>query len=79
MIKYLSVVVSAAALFATPALASSAHHKGKASATDSYASSNVYDPAHSRDAVVSSDGKVLGADPDPNIQFQLLRDQNLAN
>jgi hypothetical protein len=71
--KLLPMVFSAAALMATPALA--ATHKNKA--MHHYAS----DPAYARQIqrppeVYSWDGRDLGTDPDPNIRFQLLRDQN---
>ena len=74
-IKLLSTAVSVAALIATPALATTIH-KGKASrhyASDSgaYASRTQRLPE-----VYSWNGRDLGTDPDPNIRFQLLRDQN---
>jgi hypothetical protein len=73
--KILSIVVSVAALVTTPALAATVH-KGKAthhyaSDPDSYASQSQRSPE-----VYSWDGRDLGTDPDPNIRFQLLRDQN---
>ncbi len=68
--KLLSAVVSAAALLATPALASKAHKK-KVSGHD------VYDASRTQRGIYSWDGRYLGWDPDPNIRFQLMRDQNL--
>jgi hypothetical protein len=67
--KLLSAVVSAAALLATPALASRAHKK-KVSGHDVHAS-------RTQPGIYSWDGRYLGWDPDPNIRFQLMRDQNL--
>jgi hypothetical protein len=69
----LSIVFSAAALTATPALA--ATHKSKA--MHHYASAPAYAPQNQRSPEVYSwDGRDLGTDPDPNIRFQFLRDQN---
>ena len=62
-IKTLSVAVVAAALITTPALARTVS-KTTASANHGY----------SANTVVGIDGKVLGADPDANIRFQLLRE-----
>jgi hypothetical protein len=72
--KVLSAVVSAAALLATPALASKAH-KRKAAARDAYTSQAQR--AHDGKAIYSWDGRYLGWDPDPNIRFQIMRDQNM--
>jgi hypothetical protein len=74
-IKLLLTVVGAAVLITTPALAAKVH-KGQAShhyASDPgpYASQGQRPPE-----VYSWDGRDLGTDPDPNIRFQLLRDQN---
>ena len=73
-IKLLSAVVSAAALIATPALASKAH-KRKAAAHD--ANTSQTQRAHDGKAIYSWDGRYLGTDPDPNIRFQIMRDQNM--
>jgi hypothetical protein len=72
--KLLLVLVSAAALMATPALAGKAH-KRKAAAHDAYTTQ----PQRLNDgkAIYSWDGRYLGWDPDPNIRFQIMRDQNL--
>ena len=70
--KLLSAVVSAVALIATPALASKVK-KGKESGFNAYASSQQ---PHGANTVIGSDGKILGADPDPNIRFQLMREEN---
>jgi len=75
-IKLLSTVAGLAVLMATPALANPIH-KGNvshhyASDSDAYASQTRRPPE-----VYSWDGRDLGTDPDPNIRFQLLRDQNL--
>jgi hypothetical protein len=74
-IKILLTVVGAAALMTTPALAATVH-KGKAS--HHYASDpNPFASQSQRPPEVYSwDGRDLGTDPDPNIRFQLLRDQN---
>jgi len=77
-IKRLSTVAGLAILIATPALAATIH-KGKASHhyasdSDAYASQTRRPPE-----VYSWDGRDLGTDPDPNIRFQLLRDQNLGS
>jgi len=72
--KLLPVVVSAAVLIATPALASKAH-KRKAAAHDVYTTQTQR--ANDAKAIYSWDGRYLGWDPDPNIRFQIMRDQNL--
>ena len=74
-IKLLLTVVGAAALITTPALAATVH-KGKAS--HHYASDPGPDASQGQRSpeVYSWDGRDLGTDPDPNIRFQLLRDQN---
>ena len=73
IVKLLPIVFGAAALMATPALA--ATHKSKA--THHYASVSPSAPQMQRSPEVYSwDGRDLGTDPDPNIRFQLLRDQN---
>ena len=72
IIKLLPIVVGAAALVATPALA--ATHKSKA--RHHYASEPAYSQMQRSPEVYSWDGRDLGTDPDPNIRFQLLRDQN---
>jgi hypothetical protein len=68
-IRLLSAVISAAALLATPALADNTHKK-KASGHDVHAS-------RTQRGIYSWDGRYLGWDPDPNIRFQLMRDQNM--
>jgi hypothetical protein len=81
-IKLLSAV-AAAVLMASPALAASTVHKGKvsrpdaASSSDAYASQSQPQRPYDANTVVGWDGQVLGSDPDPNIRFQLMRDQNL--
>jgi hypothetical protein len=72
--KLLLVVVSAAALIATPALASKAH-KRKAAAHDAYTTQSQR--ANDGKAIYGWAGQYRGWDPDPNIRFQLMRDQNL--
>ena len=71
-LKFLSAAISVAALIATPALASTAHHKAKAKGYDAYASQ----PQQAHE-LYGWEGQLLGTDPDPNIRFQLQRDQNL--
>ena len=73
-IKRLSAVLGVAALVATPALASTAHHKAKAKSYDAYASQPQLQQPHE---LYGWEGQLLGTDPDPNIRFQLQRDQNL--
>ena len=70
-IKLLSAAVGVAALIATPAIASTAH-KAKAKSSDAYASQT-----QQTHEMFGWEGQPLGNDPDPNIRFQLLRDQNL--
>ena len=67
--KTFSAAAGAVALIATPALASKAH-KQKVSGQNVHAS-------QSQRGIYSWDGRYLGWDPDPNIRFQLMRDQNL--
>ena len=71
-VKLLSAVVAAAALMASPALAASKTHKAKMTYSNAYA----FQPQQARE-LVGWEGQTLGTDPDPNIRFQLLRDQNL--
>ena len=72
--KLLSAVVSAAVLIATPALASKAY-KRKVSGADAHASRTQR--AYDVNAIYGWAGQYRGWDPDPNIRFQLMRDQNL--
>ena len=72
--KLLSAVVSAAALIATPALASKAP-KRKAAAHGAYTTQT--NRAYDGNAIYGWAGQYRGWDPDPNIRFQLMRDQNL--
>ena len=72
--KLLSAVVNAAVLIATPALASKAH-KRKVSGADPHASRTQR--AYDGNAIYGWAGQYRGWDPDPNIRFQLMRDQNL--
>lgn len=75
-IKRLSAAVCVAALIATPALAATVH---KAKAPHHYAASgsSAYASQIQRtNEIYSWDGRDLGTDPDPNIRFQLMRDQN---
>jgi hypothetical protein len=71
-VKLLSAVVAAAALMASPALAASKTHKPKAKGYYAYASQ----PQQAHE-LYGWEGQLLGTDPDPNIRFQLQRDQNL--
>jgi len=68
-IKLLSAVVSAAALLATPALASKARKKK--------VSDHNVQVSQPQRGIYSWDGRYLGWDPDANIRFQIMRDQNL--
>jgi hypothetical protein len=73
-IKILSIVAGVAALVATPAVAGKTHKK-KAAARD--ADTTQAQRVPDGKAIYSWDGRYRGWDPDPNIRFQLLRDQNL--
>ena len=67
--KKLMTVLALATLAGSPAFAKS--HKMAAPASDE---------THAAAAgpnVVVDDGQVVGADPDPNIRFQILRDHGL--
>jgi len=68
-IRLFSAVIGAAALLATPALAGKTHKK-KTSGHDVHGS-------QTQRGIYSWDGRYLGTDPDPNIRFQLMRDQNM--
>ena len=72
--KRLSAVVGAATLIATPALASKPNKK-RASGPESH--SSRIQPAYEGNAIYGWEGQYRGWDPDANIRFQLLRDQNL--
>jgi hypothetical protein len=62
-----------AALVATPALAQKTHrHVSHPVASQLYNSTAT--PAVTGNAVVGDDGRVIGADPDPQIRSELLRD-----
>jgi heat shock protein HslJ len=69
-VKLLSAVVAAAALMASPALAASKTHKAK------YSNAHASQPQQAHE-LYGWEGQPLGTDPDPNIRFQLQRDQNL--
>jgi hypothetical protein len=71
-VKLLSAVVAGVALMASPALAASKTHKAKAKYFNAYASQ----PQQPHE-LYGWEGQPLGTDPDPNIRFQLQRDQNL--
>lgn len=62
------------ALIVTPALAAKPR---KTNVSDTQAQASRAQPAHSAKAVYGWDGRYLGNDPDPNIRFQLMRDQNM--
>ena len=74
-LKLLSAALSVAALIATPALASTAH-KARVKGSDAYASKPQPQPQQAHE-LYGWEGQLLGTDPDPNIRFQLQRDQNL--
>ena len=71
--KLVLAAVGTAALLIPPAFAAKVH-KAKKSANPyaSYASGRAY----GANTVFGFEGQVLGTDPDPNIRFQLLRDQS---
>ena len=72
-IKVLSIAVAAVALVVTPALAAK-EHKKKSAARNNYSTQSQSVPDGK--AIYSWDGRYRGWDPDGNIRFQLLRDQN---
>lgn len=67
--KKLIMTLALTAIAAAPAFAAT-HTKKTDSARAAYAAA-IYAPA------VIVDGKVIGADPDPNIRQQLIRDHDL--
>jgi len=69
--KLVLAAVGTAALLIPPAFAAKVHRAKKSA--DPYAS----DRAYGANTVFGLEGQVLGTDPDPNIRFQLLRDQSL--
>ena len=72
-IKILSAALDVAVLIVTPAFASAAHKaKARVKSSDAYASQS-----QQTHEMFGWEGQPLGTDPDPNIRFQLLRDQNL--
>ena len=66
-VKILCAALGASIVLAAPAFA--AHHKDKAMSAQAMA----YDSS----TVVTDNGVVLGADPDPNIRFALKREGHL--
>ncbi len=68
---FVSAIIAAAALLATPAFAAK-ETKKKAAAAKAHATQTQRTP----NGIYSWDGRYLGADPDPNIRFQIMRDQN---
>jgi hypothetical protein len=72
----LAVATVAAALAATPGFAAQRHMQAAGSYT---AGSNAYAAAPASSPVVIVDGRVVGADPDPSIRLQLLKDADAAN
>ena len=76
-VNLLSIVVGAAAMIATPALASTAHKRAPL-ATEAYASADkaygANAQASSGNTVVRWDGRMMGGDPDANVRFQLMLD-----
>jgi hypothetical protein len=73
-IKLLFVVVAGAALAATPAMAGKAAKKK--AATHKPAPTQAQLAPQSR-SIYAWDGRYLGWDPDSNIRFQIMRDQNM--
>ena len=72
---FFSAIIAAAALLAMPAFAAkdtNKETKKKAAASKTHASQTQ----RSANGIYSWDGRYLGTDPDPNIRFQILRDQN---
>ena len=64
--KMVLTALGLAALVATPALAQKPTHRGHLQAAP-YAAATA-------SGVVSSDGRVIGTDPDPSIRSELVRD-----
>ena len=64
-------IIGVATLLATPAFAAK-DSKKKVAAPKAHMSQSHRSP----DSVYAWDGRYLGTDPDPNIRFQLMRDQN---
>ena len=70
-------IVALAALVATPALAAEeAQHPAPSSRTQLY--NSTANPAGTGNTVFGTDGRVIGADPDPQIRSELLRDAGSA-
>jgi hypothetical protein len=65
------------ALLATPAFAQKTHKHSQAAAASAATTQGLYDRAGSN-VVIGSDGRVIGADPDPVIRSYLLRDEGSA-
>ncbi|KQY99936.1 hypothetical protein ASD45_03305 [Pseudolabrys sp. Root1462] len=67
-----------AVVAASPALAASNRHRAEATQSYDYAPSSPFASAYGPSAgtTVVSDGKVIGADPDPFIRQQLQREGN---
>jgi hypothetical protein len=72
--KIIAAATGAVALIVTPALAAKAR---KTKVSDTQAQASRSQSAHDVKAVYGWDGRYLGTDPDPNIRFQLMRDQNM--
>ena len=72
--KKLVSALALAILAASPALAAT-HHKHAQTSTSQEATS-AYATTNDANAVIV-DGKVVGADPDPNVRPNLLRDPQL--
>jgi len=68
---FISAIVGVTSLLATPAFAAKASKK-KDAAPKAHVSHTLRSPG----PIYSWDGRYLGTDPDPNIRFQLRRDQN---
>lgn len=70
-VSFITAIIGAAALLASPAFAAKATKK-KVAAPKAHVSQSQRSP----DGIYAWDGRYLGNDPDPNIRFQLMRDQN---
>jgi hypothetical protein len=68
-LEVLMSAIGLAALVSTPVLAKQRAHNGHPAPAQSSISS----------AVVSAEGRVIGADPDPAIRFEIQRDWPSAN
>jgi len=79
--KKIIIAVALAVAAASPALAASRYHHTDATRAYDYAPRSPFASAYGPSAgtTVESDGQVIGADPDPFIREQMLREGNPAD